>query len=104
MRTVALSTLVALLIGCGTTSNSRSSPLAVPAFERAVNVGPATNSADFDGGPSVSEDGLLMYFISDRKGSRGGDIWMATRSSTAEPFGPAVNRSEEHTSELQSRE
>jgi Tol biopolymer transport system component len=91
MRTVALSTLVALLIGCGTTTNSRSSPLAVPAFERAVNVGTAANSADFDGGPSVSEDGLLMYFISDRKVSRGGDIWMATRSSTAEPFGRAVN-------------
>jgi len=59
------------------------------------------NSQDFDGGPSISADGLSLYFVTDRDVVGGGDIWVAVRQSTAEPFGPpaslgaAINSSED---------
>jgi len=33
-----------------------------------VNLGPIVNSSSHDGGPSISADGLLLYFYSDRPG------------------------------------
>lgn len=69
-----------------------------PQYGAPANLGTAVNSDGFDGGPSVSADGLTIYFISDRPGgSGGGDIWSATRPTTAEAFanpknlGPVVN-------------
>jgi hypothetical protein len=36
----------------------------------------------FDGQPTISPDGLTLYFVSDRHGGEGGtDIWFTTRSS-----------------------
>jgi Tol biopolymer transport system component len=49
------------------------------------------NGAGFDGGPSISSDGLSLFFISDRAGSQGGDIWTASRSNPSEPFATPVN-------------
>ena len=49
------------------------------------------NTAAVDGCASLSPDGLELYFGSSRPGSAAVDIWVATRSSPSEGFGPPVN-------------
>ena len=58
-----------------------------------VNVGPAVNSPGQDGWASLSPDGLLMFFMSDRPGGFGpwGDGYVARRASRSAPWQPAVN-------------
>ena len=57
-----------------------------------VNLGPAVNSSAWDGEPSISSDGLSLYFGSQRSGGYGGaDIWVTTRATTSDPWGEAVN-------------
>jgi Tol biopolymer transport system component len=51
----------------------------------------AINSVSFDDVPSVTGDGLTIYFNSDRAGGLGiNDIYFATRSSTIADFGAAL--------------
>jgi Tol biopolymer transport system component len=48
----------------------------------------AVNSADSDGNPAASSDGLVLVFSSTRPGGKGkSDIYYATRSSSAGTFG-----------------
>jgi len=57
-----------------------------------VNLGPAVNSSAWDGEPSISSDGLSLYFGSQRSGGYGGaDIWVTTRATVSDPWGQAVN-------------
>jgi len=62
-----------------------------------VNLGPAANSTNNEICPSISSDGLTLYFSDDwgglaRPGGLGGyDIWMATRASRSAPWGTAMN-------------
>jgi Tol biopolymer transport system component len=50
------------------------------------------NGASFDGGPSLSSDGLALYFASDRvRGYGKEDIWVSTRRTTTVPFGPPTD-------------
>ena len=65
---------------------------------QSVNGGPKSlvaggvNSSASDNRPSVTRDGLAIFFDSTRSGTLGGpDIYYATRSSTSEPFGPAIH-------------
>ncbi|MHB1036111.1 MAG: dockerin type I domain-containing protein [Pirellulales bacterium] len=62
------------------------------------------NTSDLESGPSISADGLTLVFHSTRPGGLGsGDIWMATRATTADPFdapvnlGPGVNSADYET-------
>jgi hypothetical protein len=58
----------------------------------AVNLGPNVNSSSNDAGPSVSADGLTLYFSSNRSGGEGGyDLWCTSRATTNDDWGPAVN-------------
>lgn len=64
---------------------------------QSINGGPKTlvaggpNSSASDNRPSVTRDGLTIFFDSDRAGGLGGpDLYYATRSRTSEPFGPAI--------------
>ncbi len=69
-------------------------------FGEPENLGPTVNSPVFEGGPSISADGLTLFFMSSRPGGFGrGDLWMTTRPSREEPWeapvnlGPVVNSS-----------
>ena len=56
------------------------------------NLGKLVNSADWDGSPSLSADGLSLFFHSDRPGgSAGFDLWMTRRETKSDPWGPAEN-------------
>jgi len=58
----------------------------------AVNLGPIVNSAYREGGPSISSDGLELYFDSSRPGGSGSlDLWMARRATASEDWGEPVN-------------
>jgi hypothetical protein len=50
-----------------------------------VNLGPAVNSFGGDCGPSLSLDGRLLFFTSNRTGGAGGnDIYMSSRTDTTD--------------------
>jgi beta-lactamase regulating signal transducer with metallopeptidase domain len=57
-----------------------------------VNLGPTVNSSAGDVAPSISTDGLSLYFISKRPGGFGDmDIWVTTRKTKNDPWGTPVN-------------
>ena len=57
-----------------------------------VNLGPTVNSSSRDQGPSISADGLELFFHSDRPGGYGyQDIWVTTRTTTSDPWAEPVN-------------
>jgi len=62
-----------------------------------VNLGPTVNSSASDGFPSISTDGLTLFFSdchlgTSRPGGYGGtDIWMTTRATKSDPWGETVN-------------
>jgi Tol biopolymer transport system component len=81
------------------------------AFGAAVNLGSAVNSRYFDGEPSVSADGLTLFFSSDRPGGFGErDLWIASRARSEQPFGsarhlgPGVNSTAEDVTPSLSRD
>ena len=58
----------------------------------AKNLGPEVNSSSMEYEPTLSADGLLLFFVSDRPGGSGDwDIWMTRRTSLSDPWVPAVN-------------
>src|SRR2546426_861220 len=57
-----------------------------------VNLGPVVNSSSNDQHPSISKDGLSLYFVSNRPGGFGGnDIWVTQRATVDDPWGPPHN-------------
>ena len=59
-----------------------------------VNLGPTVNSPDYEGFPSLSADGLSMFFNSDRfNGARGWDfdIWLTKRKTKDSAWGEPIN-------------
>jgi hypothetical protein len=63
------------------------SPWSVP-----ENLGPVLNSAAIEQHPTISKDGLRLYFASDRPGTMGGlDLWVSQRASAEDPWGAPVN-------------
>jgi len=70
------------------------------AFGKPVNSGPVVNSPALEAQPSISGDGLSLFFYSERSGGYGNrDIWVARRATTDEAWttlenvGPPVNTS-----------
>ena len=56
------------------------------------NLGPTVNSPKEDSAASISADGLVLYFSSNRAGGYGSfDIYMTTRASKTDPWGPPTN-------------
>ena len=57
-----------------------------------TNLGPPVNSSAGEGAPSISADGLALYFVSLRTGGRGAaDIWVTTRATVSDPWGEPMN-------------
>src|SRR5262245_11701484 len=85
VRIAVLASLVTVLVACGGGSQATPSPPRT-GFDSVANLGAAINSQSFDGGPSLSADGLTLYFVTDRDIDTGGDIWIATRRTSTEAF------------------
>ena len=61
-------------------------------WTKPVNLGPIVNSTNDEWSPSITADGLSLFFCSGRPGGMGGwDIWMTTRASVSDPWGQPVN-------------
>jgi Tol biopolymer transport system component len=57
-----------------------------------VNLGPTVNSTTGDDHPSISADGLSLCFVSNRAGGSGSqDLWVTTRATLSDLWGPPVN-------------
>ena len=70
------------------------------AWGEPANLGPPVNSEYDDVKPSISADGLTLYFGSNRPGGYGGfDLWMSTRANIADDWGKPVNLGETVNSE-----
>ncbi len=73
-----------------TTRESKTAPWGKP-----VNLGPTVNSSAHEGSPSISGDGLSLYF--DVQAGDFGAIWVTRRKSISDPWstpmklGPLVN-------------
>lgn len=69
-------------------------PAECSAFSTPAPLGGINSTVD-DSYPWLSADGLALYFASYRPGGLGGsDLWLATRATTADPFGAPVNLTE----------
>ncbi len=99
-----ISPALLLALGCGSdpgiidppTRQDRTEPsLASQRFSdwsAPVNLGPVVNSAVRDDNPTLSADGLSLYFGSDRPGGVGNlDVWVTRRASRDGPWEPPVN-------------
>ena len=73
-------------------------------WETPVNLGPPVNTPFFEASPSLSPDGHLLFFHSNRPGGLGGnDIWMTRRSGSKDEedwetpvnLGPDVNTADD---------
>ncbi len=62
------------------------------AWGEPVNLGPPINTEYDDAKPSLSTDGLTLYFSSNRPGGYGAfDLWMSTRATLTDDWGEPVN-------------
>jgi len=61
-------------------------------WDTTVNLGALVNSGAEDRAPSISADGLELYFHSDRSGGQGSvDIWVTTRETTEDDWSAPMN-------------
>ena len=57
-----------------------------------INLGPTVNSTHSETDPSISSDGLLLFFVTTRPGgSDDGDIWITIRPTTDTKWDPPFN-------------
>jgi len=97
MRTAYGAAALALLLACGPESDPLVFELQAHSFAHSewsapVNLGAAINSSAADDMPSISKNGLTLYFRSNRPGGAGGnDIWVAQRHCVDCPWEAPVN-------------
>jgi len=86
-----------LLVACESTSHPVAPKLQAMSFANSewsapVNLGATINTAANEQGPTLSSDGLSLYFGSDRAGGSGSfDIWVSRRACADCPWEPPVN-------------
>jgi len=72
-------------------------------WSKPINIGAPINASSWDAQPSISPDGLTLYFTSDRPGGYGGaDIWMSSfkdgHFQAPVNLGPKINTAGEEQS------
>ena len=61
-------------------------------FGAPTNLGPTVNSSGYEWSPSLTANGLELYFESDRPGGAGTyDIWVSTRATKEDDWGAPMN-------------
>jgi len=61
-------------------------------FGTPLNLGPTVNSSAHDDTPSITADGLELYFMSYRlRGEPDADLYVSTRKTTQDPWGAPEN-------------
>jgi Tol biopolymer transport system component len=93
VRSIAFALALTLLVfGCTSRSEVHPTGAAGCQFGAPTDLAQPVNTGFFNGGPSLSADGLALYFASDRVGGYGKeDIWVSTRAMATAPFGPPTN-------------
>jgi hypothetical protein len=98
MNTVALAAVSVLALqACADTRAPTEPPrlagsISYAGWSDPLNVGSAINSAANEQNPSLSKDGLSLYFTSNRSDGLGNlDIWVSHRSSIDAPWEAALN-------------
>lgn len=68
-------------------------PTATAPWTEAVNLGSVVNSDNYDYSPTISADGLELFFHSGRDGGgvKNSNLFVSRRKNLAESFGPAEN-------------
>jgi WD40 repeat protein len=96
-RIAAILIPVSLLLACGSESDEivyriQASSFADAEWSEPVNLGPTINTAANENNPTLSPDGLSLYFTSDRAGGLGlTDIWVSHRACGDCPWEAPVN-------------
>ncbi|HMC54557.1 MAG TPA: hypothetical protein VKH19_05255 [Gemmatimonadaceae bacterium] len=73
-------------------ANEEPDDAAWSAWSTPENLGSVLNTAGIEQHPTISRDGLSLYFASDRAGTLGGlDIWVSQRATTEDAWGAPVN-------------
>jgi len=84
-KTILLVLVLALILTAGVANADFT-------FGEPANMGPTVNTASIDAGPSISADGLSLYFHSSRPGGSGAaDLWVTKRPTVSAPWDTAVN-------------
>ncbi len=83
VKLLALLGLVIIVCATGTTKADFT-------FGEITNLGSSVNSSSGDVSPSVTPDGLELYFESYRSNNYG-DLWVTMRETTEDPWGEAMN-------------
>jgi len=87
--TLALLVYVTLLVACESTPDPVALKFQAMSFANSewsepVNLGSTINTAAVEANPTLSQDELSLYFLSDRTGGHGGtDIWVSRRACTS---------------------
>ena len=67
-------------------------PTLSDAWDTPVNLGPTVNTVSTDRAPSISADGRMLFFHSNRPGGQGSyDLYVTMRSNVTDPWTPPKN-------------
>jgi hypothetical protein len=89
---LALTVLGGSVLALGMTQGPSAHDQKYSDWSAPINLGPDINSAFSDQGPAISQNGLSLYFASNRPGGLGGfDMYVSQRASVDDVWGPPVN-------------
>jgi len=92
IRLVLVGLIAAIVVGTGRSAKAEFTFGTPTNLGPTINRGPTVNSFYEDSAPSISSDGLSLYFSSFRPGGFGSDdIWVTTRATTEDDWGTPVN-------------